>query len=224
MAIFSKFLSSASTSGFRFVRNSKVTKWTAPRVLVNSSKNIHPQMKMNLTQFSRLLSTVAASSSIPDLFPLGNFMGKKINFSIQEGKINIPILVNHSTMPVVDIMEPKDLDKLMEYSTISPYPVSIEELLENGNKDNYSEEQSYRFLKKEVAVRLAHMIMELQHLPKELHAEDKCRFTIEKYCTSFNEAIQFENRDATPETLQDFMKLLIRNKERHQVNDLQAIN
>ena len=121
-------------------------------------------------------------------------------------------------MPIVDIMEKDDLDKLMEYSTISPYPVSIEELLEKGNRANYSEETSYMFLKKEVAVRLAHMIMELQHLPKELHAEAKCRFTIEKYCTSFNEVIKYENRNPTQETLQDFMELLFRFKVRHQVN------
>ena len=121
-------------------------------------------------------------------------------------------------MPVVDIMEKEDLDKLMEYSTISPYPVSIEELLENGNRDKYSEENSYRFLKKEVAVRLAHMIMELQHLPREIHAEEKCRFTIDKYCTSFNEVIRFENKDPTPEVLEEFMELLFRFKYRHEVS------
>ena len=123
-------------------------------------------------------------------------------------------------MPVVEIMEATVLDKLMEYSTISPYPVSIEELLENGDKENYSEEQSYMFLKKQVAVRLAHMIMELQHLPQELHAEEKCRTTMEKYCESFAEVIQFETKDPTPKVLKDFMEVLFRFKDRHQVNFL----
>ena len=130
-------------------------------------------------------------------------------------QLQIIYLVNHATMPVVEIMDPFILEKLMEYSTISPYPVSIAELLENGNKEIYSEEQSYKFLKKQVAVRLAHMVMELQHLPKELHAEKKCRSTMEKYCQSFDEIIQFEKKDPAPVVLKDFMEFLFKFKDRH---------
>ena len=121
-------------------------------------------------------------------------------------------------MPVVDIMESDTLDKLMEYSTISPYPVSIEELIEHGDRNNYTEERSYYFLKKEVAVRLAHMIMEIQHLPKELHAEEKCLFTIQKYSQSFKEVIRFEDLPASPDVLTSFMELLFKFKDRHSVN------
>ena len=120
-------------------------------------------------------------------------------------------------MPVVDIMDQDMLDKLMEYSTISPRPVSIEELMEHSNPDLYTEQHSYMFLRKEVAVRLAHMLMELQHLPKELHKEDQCIYTIEKYSQSFSEIIEFENKEPSLEALQEFMQLLFTFKSRHKV-------
>ena len=145
------------------------------------------------------------SNIAEEFYPLGNF------------------IVNHSTMPVVDIMDSDTLDKLMEYSTISPYPVSIEELIEHGDRNNYSEERSYWFLKKEVAVRLAHMIMEIQHLPRELQAEEKCLFTIQKYSQSFKEVIEFENKDPTTEVLHEFMELLFKFKDRHSVSNIDAI-
>ena len=120
-------------------------------------------------------------------------------------------------MPVVDIMESDTLDKLMEYSTISPYPVSIEELIEHGDPTNYTEERSYNFLKKEVAVRLAHMIMEIQHLPKELHMEEKCLFTIQKYSQSFKEVIEFckANGAFDPTTMGTVPPLCAKQRIRH---------
>jgi len=174
----------------------RTTGITNPSYILRKNE-VHKGMSF---QFSRLMSTIpdpVPTSSVE--FPLQNFM------------------VDHATMPVVDIMEATLLDKLMEYSTISPYPVSIEELLENGDKENYSEEQSFMFLRKQVAVRLAHMIMELQHLPKELHAEEKCRATMERYCVSFSEVLQFETKDPSPEVLKDFMETLFRFKDRHRI-------
>jgi len=184
------------------VRNTKLTKFNRLRKLFLSENRIseheHGEDKFS-TRRQPMSSTASDTSTITqvDEFQLQNFM------------------VNHATMPVVEIMDPFILEKLMEYSTISPYPVSIAELLENGNKEIYSEEQSYKFLKKQVAVRLAHMVMELQHLPKELHAEKKCRSTMEKYCQSFDEIIQFEKKDPTPVVLKDFMEFLFKFKDRH---------
>ena len=70
----------------------------------------------------------------------------------------------------------------------------------------------------EVAVRLAHMIIELQSLPVEVHTdtEDKCILKIEKYCRSFNEVMQFENKYSNPEAREEFTKLLLRFRDRHQ--------
>ena len=63
---------------------------------------------------------------------------------------------------------------------------------------------------------MAHMIMELQHLPHELHAEAMCQLTISKYSQSFSQAIQFENRDPTKENLTEFMDMLVTFKSRHE--------
>ena len=63
---------------------------------------------------------------------------------------------------------------------------------------------------------MAHMITELLSLPVEVHTEDKCILTIEKYCRSFNEVIQFENKDSNPEAKEEFTELLLRFRDRHQ--------
>ena len=78
-------------------------------------------------------------------------------------------------MPVNDVMEPYLVDKLMEFSLMSPQPMSIEKMIECGDRSRYSEdeEESFKFLKKEMAIRIAHMIMELQCLPKDLHEKEK---------------------------------------------------
>merc|ERR1712115_170855 len=60
------------------------------------------------------------------------------------------------------------------------------------------------------------MIIELQSLPVEVLTEGKCVLTIEKYCRSFNEVIQFENKDSNPEAKKEFNKLLLRFRDRHQ--------
>lgn len=126
---------------------------------------------------------------------------------------------DYQTMPVVEIMEPYVLSKLMEYSTIPPTPISIEEFMAMGG---ITEEESFTHLKMEVAVRLAHMIMELQHLPRELHAEERCHHTISLYSKSFSQIIEFEEREPDQETLAEFMELLTTFKARHKdtVNDM----
>eukprot|EP00092_Neocalanus_flemingeri_P037478 GFUD01040810.1.p1 GENE.GFUD01040810.1~~GFUD01040810.1.p1 ORF type:complete len:537 (+),score=104.71 GFUD01040810.1:69-1613(+) len=132
-------------------------------------------------------------------------------------------ICNLETMPVVDIMENRVLEKLMEYSTILPTPISIEEFIDRGCEGGaFTEAESYNHLKNEVAVRLAHMIMELQHLPKELHAEERCHHTISLYSDSFSQIIEFEDREPDDQALVDFMKLLVTFKARHKdtVNDM----
>ena len=92
-------------------------------------------------------------------------------------------------MPVIEVMDPDLVDKLMEYSLMSPKPMSIEELIECGDRSLYTEADSFTFLKKEMAIRIAHMIMELQRPPKDLHEEEVCMKNMEKYCTTFKEVI-----------------------------------
>ena len=176
MAIFSRFLSQASTNGFRFIKNTTGKRWNCLRALSSSSDDVKINMQMN-QQFSRLFSTVPVRCGTfsGDSFPLEKFV---------------------------------DIDELMHYTTVSPSPLSNDKLLEKCNCH-----ENYMFLKMEARVRLAHIIMELHNLPKELQAEDKCHFTIEKYCTSYREVVQLGDKETTPEV---FMQLLFSLKDRHQ--------
>ena len=127
------------------------------------------------------------------------------------------ILVKHQSMPVQDMLAKDKVDKLIEYSTFPPKAVNAADLLENQESGEYTESSSYKFLREEVAVRLAHLVMELQHLPKELRLEEKMLFLIQNYSNSFSEVIEFENRDPDQHTLEEFKNLLLDMKKRHKV-------
>ena len=127
------------------------------------------------------------------------------------------ILVKHQNMPVQDMLEKEKVDKLIEYSTFFPKVVIAAGLLENQESGEYTESCSYKFLREEVAVRLAHLVMELQHLPKELRLEEKMLVLMQNYSLSFSEVIEFEKREPDQQTLQEFKDLLLALKKRHKV-------
>ena len=60
------------------------------------------------------------------------------------------ISFDYHTMPVVNIMEPEVFNKLMEYSTRQPTPISIEEFMAMGAAGAVTEADSYNHLKIEV--------------------------------------------------------------------------
>ena len=124
-------------------------------------------------------------------------------------------------MPVNEIMEPDLVDKLMEYSLMSPQPMSIEEMIECGDRSLYTEADSFTYLKKEMAIRIAHMIMELQRLPKDLHEEEVCMKTMDKYCTTFKEVIEFQDMEPSDVVLKIFKGKLVIFRDRHQDTDLE---
>ena len=126
--------------------------------------------------------------------------------------------MKHQNMPVQDMLEKEKVDKLVEYSTKFPKAVNAADLLENQESGEYSEEKSFQFLKEEVAVRLAHLVMELQHLPKELRLERQMLLLMQKYSLSFTQIIEFEKKEADTQTLRDFRTLLVDLKERHKVS------
>ena len=120
-------------------------------------------------------------------------------------------------MPVQDMLDKEKVDKLVEYSTKFPKAVNAADLLENQESGEYSEEKSFQFLREEVAVRLAHLVMELQHLPKELRLERQMLLLMQKYSQSFSQIIEFEKKEGDQQTLEDFRNLLVDLKERHKV-------
>lgn len=123
--------------------------------------------------------------------------------------------LKHQNMPVQDMLDKEKVDKLVEYSTKFPKAVNAADLLENQESGEYTEEKSFKYLREEVAVRLAHLVMELQHLPQELRLERQMLFIMQKYSLSFAQVIEFEKREADEKTLQDFRTLLVDLKERH---------
>ena len=120
-------------------------------------------------------------------------------------------------MPVQDMLVKEKVDKLIEYSTFFPKAVNAAGLLENQESGEYTESCSYKFLREEVAVRLAHLVMELQHLPKELRLEEKMLDLMQNYSLSFSEVTEFEHREPDQQTLLDFKNLLLEMKKRHKV-------
>ena len=124
-------------------------------------------------------------------------------------------------MPVKDVMEPDLVDKLMEYSLMSPKPMSIEEMIEHGDRSLYTEADRFTFLKKEMAIRIAQMIMELQRLPKDLHEEKVCMMTMAKYSTTFKEVIEFQEMEPSDDVLKNFKGKLVTFRKRHEDTDVE---
>ena len=61
-----------------------------------------------------------------------------------------------------------------------------------------SERQSFLFLRQELPVRLANIMMEIQLLPESLLAQPSCQRVVDWYRQSFTEILQFSG--ANPES------------------------
>jgi len=191
-----------------------VTKTDFPQIYKSISITQFPQRFSRITPVSsKALSTYDQVDTDDD--------AQNGPHSLSEG-LDKEYLFDYQTMPVAYIMDTTELTKLMEYSTIPPTPYSIEEFIARGVEGGVTEEENYTHLKKEVAIRLAHMLMELQHLPKELHKEERCYHTINLYSKSFSQIINFEEKEPDDQTLKEFMEILKIFKDRHDstVNDM----
>ena len=122
--------------------------------------------------------------------------------------------------PAREYLEDEIFSKFNEYAAMQTTRVTIDWFMGYGDKRIYSEEQSYRFLKEEVAIRLAHMISQLQYLPVPIRDNVKPQWTIEKYCQSFREVLVFKDKNPNPAVMRDFMACLTTFKDRHKVTRL----
>ena len=66
---------------------------------------------------------------------------------------------------------------------------------------NASENQSYLFLRKELPVRLANIMKEINLLPENLQRMPSVNLVQNWYMQSFGEILEFENSEDDPETL-----------------------
>ncbi|KAJ7996712.1 hypothetical protein DPEC_G00239860 [Dallia pectoralis] len=110
----------------------------------------------------------------------------------------------------------KDLTSKIEYySRFSPSPMSIKQFLDFG-RENACEKTSYMFLRKELAVRGANTMREINLLPSELRMQSSIQMVHSWYIQSFEELLEFEHR--APEdsrTLIDFLESLVSIRNRH---------
>uniref|UniRef100_A0A8C5A4R1 Protein-serine/threonine kinase n=1 Tax=Gadus morhua TaxID=8049 RepID=A0A8C5A4R1_GADMO len=101
------------------------------------------------------------------------------------------------------------------YSRFSPSPLSIKQFLDFG-QENACEKTSYMFLRKELPVRLANTMREVNLLPDQLLSQPSVRLVQKWYMQSFVELLDYENRKGEdPQVLNDFLDLLIEIRNRH---------
>lgn len=105
--------------------------------------------------------------------------------------------------------------QLEHYSRFSPSPLSIKQFLDFG-RDNACEKTSYLFLRKELPVRLANTMREVNLLPDNLLQRPSVKLVQSWYMQSFVELLEYENKTPEdPNVLNDFLDVLIRSRNRH---------
>uniref|UniRef100_A0AAY5E9A2 Protein-serine/threonine kinase n=1 Tax=Electrophorus electricus TaxID=8005 RepID=A0AAY5E9A2_ELEEL len=88
----------------------------------------------------------------------------------------------------------KDVSSKIEYySRFSPSPLSIKQFLEFG-RDNACEKTSYMFLRKELPVRLANTMREVNLLPDRLVSQEQWQITVHSYRDFLEVLIEVRNR------------------------------
>uniref|UniRef100_A0A3B5JVX5 Protein-serine/threonine kinase n=1 Tax=Takifugu rubripes TaxID=31033 RepID=A0A3B5JVX5_TAKRU len=101
-------------------------------------------------------------------------------------------------------------------SKFSPSPLSIKQFLDFGKSENACEKTSYMFLRKELPVRLANTMKEVNLLPDKLLSQPSVKLVQKWYMQSFVELLDYENRNPEDShTLNDFLELLIEIRNRH---------
>jgi len=196
---------------------SKLSKFTRIASYGQYSRNVRPRIvNFHSTNYLIKSNTRDYSSNIPSL--------RSILTLPTNRSCSTFVSDDYETMPVFE--DADLLSKLLEYSYIHPRPLSIEEMIECGGGVEapdaaWNEEEGFRFLKKELAVRIAHLIMELQNLPKDMRTEESCGETITKYCTTFQEVMEFEDMEASDEALQMFREKLFAFRRRHRNADVE---
>lgn len=111
------------------------------------------------------------------------------------------------------LLDSHSASKLEQYSKFTPSPVSIKHFLEFSK--NASIETSYLFMRKEIPVRLANIMKELELLPEELHKQSSCCIIQDLYVQSFKETLLFENASNSDSIHSAFTAALANIRTRH---------
>ncbi|XP_062906948.1 pyruvate dehydrogenase (acetyl-transferring) kinase isozyme 3, mitochondrial isoform X3 [Mobula hypostoma] len=101
------------------------------------------------------------------------------------------------------------------YSRFSPSPLSIKQFLDFG-RNNACEKTSFMFLRKELPVRLANTMREVNLLPDNLLSRPSVQLVQSWYMQSFLELLEFQSKGPEdPEVSDDFLESLIKIRNRH---------
>ncbi|KAM8976007.1 pyruvate dehydrogenase kinase, isozyme 3 [Pelodytes ibericus] len=106
-------------------------------------------------------------------------------------------------------------NQIEHFSKFSPSPLSIKQFLDFG-RNNACEKTSYLFLRKELPVRLANTLKEVNLLPENLLDRPSVKLVQSWYVQSFLELLEYE--DKCPDdagVLHDFLNSLIEVRNRH---------
>lgn len=112
--------------------------------------------------------------------------------------------VSRNLAKLLDIKSLKILDN---YAQFNPVPLSLDQFLQFGKGANESE--SYHFLKKELPVRFANIMKEINLLPAALLQMPSVQDLQSTYAESFRELIEYEGRSDDVKSMQDYLHTLI---------------
>jgi len=102
---------------------------------------------------------------------------------------------------------------MSRYCGFNQTPLTIEQYTKFG--EAATPKTSYQFLRSEVPVRLAHIIQEVNLLPRSLTSTRSVQEVYEMYLESFTDLASYRDKDTTTSTLDSFTKTLHEIKTKH---------
>lgn len=117
--------------------------------------------------------------------------------------------VSRNLNKILDIRSLKMLDN---YAQFNPVPLSIGQFLEFGQRA--LETESYHFLKKELPVRFANIMKEINLLPAALLQMPSVQELQGQYADSFLDLLKYESRRDNDDTFRDYLHTLIEIEQR----------
>ncbi|BFZ06521.1 hypothetical protein BsWGS_09560 [Bradybaena similaris] len=109
------------------------------------------------------------------------------------------------------------MQMLDKYASFNPSPLSLKKFAEFGRSGSKEQNrESYRFLQKELPVRLANIMKEINLLPENLLQMTSVKLVMSWYERSFQELIEFESKDTQDQkVLDNFTLTLVHIRNRH---------
>lgn len=144
---------------------------------------------------------------------------KRLKMNLLRSSASITLRFNRHFSLSSNLCE-EQTEKYLEYfSAFNPSPVSLQHLLEFGKRQNACEKSSYQFLRKEIPVRLANIMKEINLLPTNLLKQPSVQTVDQWYRQSLKELVKFsDKKDDNSEdvtVLKAFMDTMKRVRNRH---------